>query len=62
MRLYDCALPLYEDCLVRMKRVLGEDHPNNLGLLNNIAGLFECMGQYDCAWSLYEDCLVAGSW
>ena len=28
--MYDRALPIYEDCLAKRKRVLGEDHPDTL--------------------------------
>jgi hypothetical protein len=54
----DRALPIYEDCLAKMKRVLGEDHPDTLTSLNNLAGLFESMGEYDRALPIYEDCLA----
>ena len=56
--MYDRALPIYEDCLAKTKRVLGEDHPNTLISLNNLAGLFCSMGEYDRALPLYEDCLA----
>ena len=56
--MYDRALPIYEDCLAKRKRVLGEDHPDTLALLNNLAFLFESMGEYDRALPIYEDCLA----
>ncbi len=37
---YDRALPMYEECLAKSKRVLGEDHPDTLASLNNLAILF----------------------
>ena len=55
---YDRALPLYEECLAKRKRVLGDDHPDTLASLNNLAGLFESKGEYDRALPLYEECLA----
>ena len=52
------ALPLCEECLTKRKRVLGEDHPDTLISLNNLAGLFERKGEYDRALPLYEECLA----
>ena len=37
---FDRALPLFEECLAKYKRVLGEDHPDTLASLNNLANLF----------------------
>ncbi len=34
---YDRALPLYEECLAKRKRVLGDEHPDTLSSLNNLA-------------------------
>ena len=56
--MYDRALPIYEDCLAKTKRVLGEDHPHTLASLNNLAVLFKSMGEYDRALPIYEDCLA----
>jgi hypothetical protein len=50
-------LPLYEECLEKRKRVLGDDHPSTLSSLNNLAGLFHDKGEYDHALPLYEECL-----
>jgi tetratricopeptide (TPR) repeat protein len=55
---YDRALPLYEDCLVKRKRVLGEYHPDTLASLSNLAILFRSKGEYDRALPLYEECLA----
>ena len=33
---YDRALPLYEECLAKRKRVLGDDHPDTFKSLNNL--------------------------
>ena len=40
------------------KRVLGEDHPDTLTSLNNLAGLFYSKGEYDRALPLFEECLA----
>jgi hypothetical protein len=55
---YDRALPMYEECLAERKRILGDDQPDTLASLNNLAGLFESMGQYDRALPMYEECLA----
>jgi tetratricopeptide (TPR) repeat protein len=41
-----------------MKRVFGDDHPNTLTSLNNLAGLFESKGEYDRALQMCEECLT----
>jgi tetratricopeptide (TPR) repeat protein len=53
----DRALPLCEECLEKRKRVLGEDHPDTLNTLNNLAGVFALKGEYDRAIPLGEECL-----
>ena len=55
---YDRALPLYEECLAKRKRVLGDHHPFTLTSLNNLAALFKSKGEYDRALPLYEECLA----
>jgi lipopolysaccharide biosynthesis regulator YciM len=55
---YDRALPLCEECLAKAKRILGEDHPDTLSSLNNLADLFRSKGEYDRALPLYEECLA----
>ena len=55
---YDRALPLYEECLAKRKRVLGDEHPDTLISLNNLAALFYSKGKYDRALPLYEECLA----
>jgi lipopolysaccharide biosynthesis regulator YciM len=55
---YDPALPLYEECLAKRKRILGDDHPDTLHSLNNLANLFRNMGEYDRALPLYKECLA----
>jgi lipopolysaccharide biosynthesis regulator YciM len=54
---YDRALPLYEECLVKRKRVLGDEHPDTLQSLNNLAVFFKSKGEYDRALPLYEECM-----
>jgi tetratricopeptide (TPR) repeat protein len=55
---YDRALPLYEECLVKQKRVLGDEHPDTLTSLNNVAVSFNNKGEYDRALPLLEECLA----
>ena len=50
-------LPLFEDCLEKRKRILGDDHPDTLDSINNLALLLKAQGEYDRALPLYEDCL-----
>ena len=52
---YDRALPLYEECLSKRKRVLGDEHPDTLKSLNNLAALFYCKGEHDRALPLFEE-------
>ena len=49
---------MYEECLAKKKRVLGEDHPSTLSSLNNLAALFDDKGEYDRALPMYEECLA----
>ena len=56
---YDRALALHEECLAKRKRVLGDDHPDTLLSLNNIAILFYSKGEYDRALPLFEECRSA---
>ena len=58
---YGRALPLYEDCLARSRRILGEDHPDSLASLNNVASVCLSIGEYDRALHLYEECLAKRS-
>jgi tetratricopeptide (TPR) repeat protein len=46
---YERALQLLEKCLAKRKRVLGEDHPDTLGSLDNLAGVFFAKGEYERA-------------
>ena len=49
---------MYEECLAKRKRVLGEDHPDTLTSLDNLASLFYSKGEYDRALPLFEECLA----
>ena len=49
---------MFADCIAKRRRVLGEDHPDTLGSLNNLAFLYKSQGQYDKAEPLYVDCLA----
>ncbi len=40
------------------KRVLGDEHPDTLISLNNLALLFDNKGEFDRALPLYEECLA----
>jgi tetratricopeptide (TPR) repeat protein len=55
---YARALPLYEDCLAKSSRIFGEDHPESLASLNNVASLCLSMGEFDRALRLYKECLA----
>ena len=55
---YGRALPLLEECLTKRKRAMGENHPQTLLSIDNLANLFESMGQYDRALPLHEECLA----
>ena len=53
------AEPLYREALVGRKRILGKDHPETLGSINNLAALLYEQGKYDQAEPLYREA-VAG--
>jgi tetratricopeptide (TPR) repeat protein len=55
---YDRALPLFDECLAKSRRVLGHDHPDTLETLNNIGALFFKKGDYCRALLHFEDCLA----
>jgi hypothetical protein len=42
------ALSLYEDSLTKRKRVLGDEHPDTLPSLNNLALLFDSKVENNC--------------
>jgi hypothetical protein len=39
------------------KRVLGQEHPQTLTSMNNLAGLLESQGKYKVAKPIYEETL-----
>ncbi len=55
---YNRALPLFEECLAKRKRIIGEDHPDTLNSLNNLASVFDDKGDYDRALPMYEEYLA----
>ena len=48
---------MYIDCLNKKKEILGENHPDTLSFMNNLALLYKKQGKYDKAEPLYIDCL-----
>jgi hypothetical protein len=55
--LYDRALPLYEECLAKRQKILGDDHPDCLQSLSNLAVLLHNSGEYKRALPLFDQCL-----
>ena len=45
---------LFESALAVRKSELGDRHPHTATSMNNLAGLYESMGQYDRALPLFE--------
>ena len=54
---YALALPLYQQALDIRKTVLGDGHPYTAISLNNLAGLYESLGDYPQALPLYQQAL-----
>jgi hypothetical protein len=52
------ARRLYEDTLVRRRRMLGDDHPDTLNSANNLAITLQALGEDEHARRLYEDTLA----
>jgi hypothetical protein len=52
------ARDLDEDTLARMRRVLGEDHPDTLNSASNLAGHLRALGDDQAARDLDEDTLA----
>ncbi|KAJ3270862.1 hypothetical protein HK104_004830 [Borealophlyctis nickersoniae] len=48
---------MHVDCLERRRRVLGEDHPDTLDTVGNLAFSYNEQGKYEKAEPLYVDCL-----
>ncbi len=55
---YNEAIPLAEQALAILKKVLGENHLNTATSLNNLAGLYEFQGRYAEAEPLYKEALA----
>jgi tetratricopeptide (TPR) repeat protein len=54
---YPQALALEEQALAGYQRVLGDDHPDTLQSMNNLAGTRLALGDFDGARELYEQAL-----
>ena len=54
---YELAQPLYIECLEKRKQLLGDDHPDTLASINNLAILYYNQGKYNEAEPLYKECL-----
>ncbi|WP_244940684.1 tetratricopeptide repeat protein [Actinoplanes teichomyceticus] len=50
--------PLYEQALAGCRRVLGDDHPDTLASVNNLAGTFRAVGDLARAVLLFEQALA----
>ena len=55
---YEEAKRLYEDCLKRRRKVLGDDHEDTLNTMYNLAINYNDQCRYEEAKRLYEDCLA----
>jgi tetratricopeptide (TPR) repeat protein len=51
---YPAAEPLFKEALAINKKVLGENHPDYAMSLNNLATLYDDMGNYTAAEPLYS--------
>ena len=54
---YAKAEPLYQEALRIRQKVLGPEHPDTAGSLNNLASLYQHMGEYAKAEPLYQEAL-----
>ncbi|WP_397327044.1 tetratricopeptide repeat protein [Nostoc sp. FACHB-110] len=54
---YSEAIPLAERVLAIRKQILGEEHPDVAGSLNNLAALYKSQGRYADAEPLYRQAL-----
>jgi tetratricopeptide (TPR) repeat protein len=54
---YEQALPLSQQALEIIGKILGTDHPDYAAFLNNLAVLYELMGQYEQALPLHQQAL-----
>ena len=54
---YAKAKPLYQEALRIYQKVLGEERPDTVTSLNNLATLYQAMGEYAKAEPLYQEAL-----
>ena len=55
---YEQAEPLYQRTLKTRERVLGPEHPDTVGTVNNLAILYRNQGKYEQAESLLQRALT----
>jgi hypothetical protein len=55
---FQAARALEEDTLERVRRTLGQDHPETLLIAGNLAATLDQLGEYRLARTLYEDTLA----
>ena len=56
MKDYNKAEELYIACLDKRRILLGEDHPNTLNSMNNLAGLYLNMRRIEESKLLFKEC------
>ena len=55
---YEAALPLLEECLAVTRRMVGDQHPNTLATIGNLADLHRAMGHLEQALALGTEALA----
>jgi hypothetical protein len=55
---FDGALPLFEETLAVERRISGDDHPNTLGCISNLANVHSSMDNHGLALPLYTEALA----
>jgi hypothetical protein len=55
---YEAALPLLEECLAVARRVVGDEHPDTLAAISNLANLHREMGHLEQALTLGSETLA----
>ncbi|GFH59439.1 hypothetical protein CTEN210_15915 [Chaetoceros tenuissimus] len=55
---HDEAEPLYKECLANREEIQGQDHPDTLESIHNLAYLYTNQRKFDVAESLYMECLA----
>jgi tetratricopeptide (TPR) repeat protein len=53
---FDRAFTLFEDCLLKRQRILGDDHPDTLASHMKLADTVAVMGEYDRALLMSQQC------